>query len=85
MIDSITALWLGCGLWAAYMLVGMMRRRQMYLIDLLKQHVEIQSAWARRRDRAMAIAAAEQAKTDEKKAKVVKIATEIAANAKEAA
>ena len=64
MIDSITAIWMGCGLWAVYMLVGMMRRRQMHLIDLLKQHVEIQSAWARRRDRAMELAAVEQAKTD---------------------
>jgi len=77
MMDSITAIWMGCGLVAVYMLVKMMRKRQLFLIDLLKKHVEIQSAWARRRDRAMEIADAEHRQTEEKKAKVVKIVNEI--------
>jgi hypothetical protein len=77
MLNSITAIWLGCGILAVFMLVKMMRRRQLYLIDLLKAHVEIQAAWARRRDRALEIAAAEQAETERQKAKVVKIVNEI--------
>ncbi len=84
-MNSITAIWIGCGFWAAYMLVGMMRRRQLYLIDLLKKHVEIQSAWARRRDRALQLAAREQAEQDEKKAKVVKLVTEITSQSQKAA
>jgi len=84
-MNSITAIWIGCGFWAVYMLVGMMRRRQLFLIDLLKKHVEIQSVWARRRDRALQMAAAEQAETDEKKAKVVKLAAEMTAQGKAAA
>ncbi len=85
MFNSITLIWFGCGLWAVYMLVGMMRRRQLYLIDLLKQHVEIQSAWARRRDLALKLAESAKAETEEKKAKVVKLANEITSQASEAA
>jgi hypothetical protein len=77
MLNSITAIWLSCGILAVFMLVKMMRSRQLYLIDLLKAHVEIQAAWARRRDRALEIAAAEQAEIERQKAKVVKIVNEI--------
>jgi hypothetical protein len=85
MLDSITVIWIGFGILAAFMLVKMMRRRQLYLIDLLKKHVEIQAAWSRRRERAAQIAAAEQAETEKKKAKVVKIVNELTSQSSEAA
>ncbi len=77
MLNTITAIWLGFGVLAVFMLVKMMRRRQLYLIELLKKHVEIQAIWARRRDRALAIAAAEHEENEKKKANVVKLANEI--------
>lgn len=49
---------------SVFMLVKMMRRRELYLIDLLKTHVEIQSTWARRRDRALEMAASKQEDTE---------------------
>jgi len=85
MLNSITAIWIGCGVLAVFMLVKMMRLRQLSLIELLKKHVEIQAAWARRRDRALQIVAAEQEETDKQKAKVVKIVNEITNQSSEAA
>ena len=85
MLNNITAFWIGFGILAVFMLVKMMRRRQLYLIDLLKKHVEVQAAWTRRRDRALEIAAAEQSETEKKKAKVVKIVNEITSQSSEAA
>lgn len=77
MVNSITAIWIGFGILAVFMLVKMMRRRQLYLIELLKKHVEIRAIWARRRDRALAMAAAEQEETEKQKAKVFKLVNEI--------
>lgn len=85
MLNNITAIWLSCGFLAVFMLVKMMRRRQLYLIELLKKHVEIQAAWARRRDLAAQFAEAENAETEKKKANVVKVANEIASQSSEAA
>ncbi len=85
MLNTITAFWIGCGILAVFVLVNMMRRRQLYLIELLKKHVEIQAIWARRRDRAMQIAAAEQEETEKQKAKVVKIVNELTSQSSEAA
>ena len=85
MLNNITAIWIGCGILAVFMLVKMMRLRQLYLIELLKKHVKIQAHWARRRDRALQIVAAEQEETDKQKAKVVKIVNEITNQTSEAA
>jgi hypothetical protein len=85
MLDSITLIWIGCGIFAVFMLVKMMRRRQLYLIDLLKKHVEIRAIWARRRDRALKMAAAAQEENEQKKAKVFKIVNEITSQSSEAA
>ena len=85
MFNSITVIWVGCGILAVFMLVKMMRRRQLYLIDLLKKHVELHATWARRRDRALQMAATEQAATEQKKANVVKIVNELASHSSEAA
>ncbi len=82
MMNWVNLIWIGCGVCAVHMLVKMMRNRQLYLIDLLKKHVEIQSAWARRRDRAIALAEAEQSATDEKKAKVLKMVNELQSQSK---
>ncbi len=85
MFNSITVIWVGCGILAVFMLVKMMRRRQLYLIDLLKKHVELHATWARRRDRALQMAASEQAAAEQKKANVVKIVNELASHSSEAA
>jgi hypothetical protein len=85
MLNIITVIWIGFGILAVFMLVKMMRRRQLYLIDLVKKHVEIQAAWARRRERALQIAAAELEETEKKKAKVFKIVNEITSQSSEAA
>ena len=85
MFNSITVVWVGCGILAVFMLVKMMRRRQLYLIDLLKKHVELHATWARRRDRALQMAATEQAAAEQKKANVVKIVNELASHSSEAA
>ncbi len=85
MLNTITAIWIGSGFLAVFMLVKMMRRRQLYLIDLLKKHVEIQAAWARRRDRALQIAESEREEAEKKKANVVKLVNEFANQSSEAA
>lgn len=85
MFNSITVIWVGCGILAVFMLVKMMRRRQLYLIDLLKKHVELHATWARRRDRALHMAATEQAAAEQKKANVVKIVNELTSHSSEAA
>ena len=85
MFDSTTIIWIACGILAVFMLVKMMRRRQLYLIDLLKRHVEIQAIWARRRDRALKMAAEEHEATEQKKAKVFKIVDELNNQSSEAA
>ena len=85
MLNSVTAIWIGCGILAVFMLVKMMRGRQLYLIDLLKKHVEVHATWARRRDRTLQIAAAEQVDAEKKKAKVAKIVNELTSHSSEAA
>lgn len=85
MFNGITATWIGLGILAVLMLVKMMRRRQSQLIALLKEHVEIQSTWARRRDRALQFAAAKQQETEHKKAQVAKIVNELTSQSSEAA
>ena len=55
-------LWLACGVFAAAALFRMMRRRQLALIVLLKSYVDRQVQWNRRRTKAAAIMAADQAK-----------------------
>ena len=85
MLNSSTVIWIGCGILAVFMLVKMMRRRQLYLIDLLKKHVELHATWSRRRDRALQIAATEQAAAEHKKAHVVKIVNELTSHSSEAA
>jgi len=45
-------LWLGLAALAAILLMKMMRSRQLVLIGLLKEHVERQSQWAKRRSKA---------------------------------
>lgn len=85
MFNSSTVIWVGCGILAVFMLVKMMRRRQLYLIDLLKKHVELHATWARRRDRALQMAASEQAAAEQKKANVVNIVNELASHSSEAA
>lgn len=54
-------LWLGCGIFAAAALLRMMRRRQLVLIELLKSYVDRQVQWNRRRTKAAAIMAADEA------------------------
>lgn len=85
MFNSITATWIGLGILAVFMLVKMMRRRQLHLIDLLKKHIEIHATWARRRNRALQFAATEQPETENKKAKVTKIVNELTSQSSEAA
>ena len=55
-------LWLACGVLAAAALLRMMRRRQLALIGLLKSYVDRQVQWNRRRTKAAAIMAADEAK-----------------------
>ena len=55
-------LWIACGVFAAAALLRMMRRRQLVLIGLLKEYVDRQVQWNRRRSKAQAIAAADEAK-----------------------
>lgn len=54
-------LWLACGVFAAAALLRMMRRRQLVLIGLLKSYVDRQVQWNRRRTKAAAIMAADEA------------------------
>ncbi len=60
MIEPVTAIWIGCGALAAIILAKMMRLRQLQLIELLKSYVEAQAAWRRRKERAIAIASAQE-------------------------
>jgi hypothetical protein len=50
-------LWLASGSLASLMLLSMMRRRQLALVGLLKDYVERQAQWARRRAKADRLAA----------------------------
>lgn len=50
-------LWLGTGIFATLLLLAMMRRRQLALIGLLKEHIQRQARWARRRAKAEKLAA----------------------------
>ena len=61
-------LWIACGVFAAAALLRMMRRRQLVLIGLLKEYVDRQVQWNRRRSKAQAIAAADEAKQTAKAA-----------------
>ncbi len=54
-------LWLACGIFAAAALLRMMRKRQLVLIGLLKSYVDRQVQWNRRRTKAAAIMAADEA------------------------
>ncbi len=54
---------------ASTLLFRMMRRRQLALIGLLKDYVDRQVQWNRRRQKAEAIAAADEAKKASKAAK----------------
>jgi len=61
MLSMEIGLWLGLAFLAAALLMKMMRRRQLALIGLLKEHVERQSQWAKRRSKAEQLAAQENA------------------------
>ncbi|MCC6507564.1 MAG: hypothetical protein IT423_00545 [Pirellulaceae bacterium] len=61
------------GVLAAAGLLRMMRRRQLALIGLLKEYVDRQVQWSRRRAKAEAIAAAEDAKKAAKASKSMPI------------
>ena len=60
---------LACGVIAAASLLRMMRRRQLVLVSMLKEYVERQAQWNRRRAKANAIAEAEEVKKANKAAK----------------
>ena len=62
------ALWLGSGALAVLMLMNMMRRRQLHLIGLLKDYVERQAQWARRRAKADELAVQAEAKKNKEAA-----------------
>lgn len=64
-MDGSLVIWIGTGSLAVLMLLSMMRRRQLHLIGLLKEYVERQATWARRRAKAAQIAA-EQSATENK-------------------
>ena len=66
MLDPVLVVWGACGVLAAYALATMMRRRQLHLIDLLKKYVDLQSSWARRRERAEAMALENEKKAKQK-------------------
>lgn len=68
-------LWLACGGFAAAALLRMMRRRQLVLIGLLKSYVDRQVQWNRRRSKAAAIMAADEAKQAAKAAQNAQTAT----------
>lgn len=67
-------LWLACGVFAAAALLRMMRRRQLMLIGLLKSYVDRQMQWNRRRTKAAAIMAADEAQKATKAAQVAQAA-----------
>lgn len=67
-------LWLGCGIFAAAALLRMMRRRQLVLIELLKSYVDRQVQWNRRRTKAAAIMAADEAQQATKAAQAAQSA-----------
>jgi hypothetical protein len=50
-------LWLAVAVVAASSLFAMMRRRQLHLVRLLKEHVERQTAWQRRLQKGAELAA----------------------------
>lgn len=68
-------LWIGCGVFAAAALLRMMRRRQLVLIGLLKSYVDRQVQWNRRRNKAAAIMAADEAQQAAKAAQSVQAST----------
>ncbi len=62
------------------MLTKMMRQRQLYLIDLLKKYVEVQSSWQRRKERAEQLLAASDV-NETKRNKLAQRAAQIAEQA----
>ncbi len=66
MLREQLALAAGFGIVAVLILFRMMRQRQLVLIGLLKEYVERQGKWARRRAKAEAIQARELAEAAKK-------------------